>query len=405
MISFSFKFTFLIIVSLFSSVTLAAVWSSENQWDEKTEMEFSRWINEDLSANVFADPTSAYYGIKTDCADAVLVVRAIYSFENKLPFSFFNIDGVMLSNQTMKYDHIEQERRVISFLNDLGDQISAESLALKNTFSIHPKDIRPGDFYIVKWTNSKGQENRHAYLIKDILPTGNLVLLSSTTPKAKRVLATRQGMPVQLFSSAPFGFRRFKERASKVVISEDLIQYTWVKFGENEFYTRVKNLLKTEEDSYQKNFERRFANVCIGLDVRREVVEEAIRLKGERNGRCFSSAEYDEYSTPSRDHNLLMELERIKNAWLTITQKKIPHDLSSEEVQGLDFFIGKDRGPEAKSALSKRCVVSFSKSNGDSVNMNLKYFFERLSAGTVSSNPNDAIEARYGLLPSRNNCH
>lgn len=404
MISFSFKFTFLLIVSLFSSVTLAAVWSSEKQWDEKMEMDYSRWIKEDLSANVFTDPASAYYGIKTDCADAVLVVRAIYSFENKLPFSFYNVDGVVLNNQTKKYDHIEQERRIISFLNDLGDQISAESLALENTFSIHPKDIRPGDFYIVKWENNEGKTNRHAYLIKDILPTGNFILLSSTTPKTKRVLATRLGMPVQLFSSSPFGFRRFKERASKVLINDDLTQYAWVKLGEKEFYTRVKDLLKTEEDTYQKNFERRFSNICIALDVRKQVVEEAIRLKNGR--RCFSSSEYDEYSTPSRDHNLLMEFMRIKNAWLTISNKKIAHDLTTEEVLGLDFFIGKQRGPEGQFALSKRCIVSITKSNGEVMAMNLKVFFERLSNGIVSSNPNDPIEARYGAASStQNSCH
>lgn len=399
-----FRIIFLTAFVLFAKNAQAAIWESDKVWDENSELDYSRWVKETLATNIFMDKESPYFGIKTDCADALLVIRAIYSFEHNLPFSFMNVDDVVVSNKTNQYDHIEESKRLNVFLNDLGDQISAESLALKNTYSIHPRDIRPGDYYIVKWVNAEGKTNRHAYLIKEILPTGNFHLLSSTTPKVKRVLATRLGMPVQFFSGSPFGFRRFKERASSNLIKDDLSQYSWLKLGENDFYAKVKDLLKTEEDSYRKNFERRFTNVCTALDVRLEVVSEALRLKKERNGRCFSSSEYDEYSTPSRDQNLLRELERIKNAWLVITTKKFPHDLSSEEVQGLDYFIGKTRDLAGKEALSKRCVVRFSTSLGEEKSMGLKSFFERLQNGIVSSNPNDTIESRYGLVASKNNC-
>lgn len=384
--------------------TQASVWESDKVWDEKAELDYSHWVKDILATTLFNDKESPYYGIKTDCADALLVIRAIYSFENKLPFSFVNIDDVTISNKTAHYDHIEKSKRLNTFLNDLGDQISAESLAMKNTYSIYPRDIRPGDYYIVKWTNAEGKVNHHSYLIKEILPTGNFYLLSSTTPKAKRVLATRLGMPVQYFSGAPFGFRRFKERVTTNLVHEDLTQYTWNSLGENEFFSRVKDLLKTEEDTYKKNFERRFSNVCIALDVRLETVKEALRLKKERNGRCFSSSEYDEYSTPSRDQNLLRELEKIKNAWIVITTKKIPHDLSEEEVLGLDYFIGKTSHVSGKEALAKRCVVSIPMGTDELKSMGLKSFFERLQSGAVSSNPNDSIESRYGFISSKNNC-
>lgn len=383
----------------------AEVWTSVQSWNEEMEDKYSEWIKSTFNDDIFSNPSSAYYGIKTDCADALLVARLIFSYEQKLPFSFKNVDGKIVTEKTKDFDNASTDKRLVMFANSLADQVSVQNLASENSFYIHPSEIRAGDFYLVRWVNAEGKTNHHAYLIKSILPTGDLELLSSTTPKAVRTLATRLGMPVQFFAEFPYGFKRFKERQSIVASLDDKTQLQWQKLGENEFFGRIKELLRTEEDNYQKNFDRRFLNLCRALLLRYEVVLAASKRIAERNGRCLSSSEYDEFSTPSRDHNIMREFERLINGWKTLFYKKISHNLSSEEVLGLDYLIGKDNSEEGKYSLDKRCRVSFVSESGEAYSMGLRSFYQRLKAGLISSDPNQPIKVRYGLSKEMNRCN
>lgn len=382
----------------------AQVWQVQEGWSEDHERAYSEWIQESLNADIFSNTESPYYGIKTDCADAALVVRAIYSYEHKLPFSFVNVDGEILNQSTSLFDHYPLNKRFFYFANSLSDQISVNSLARFNSFSIHPKSIRPGDFYFVRWQNSQGQFNHHAYIIKSILPSGDFEFYSSTTPKMKRTLGIRRGMPLQFFTEAPFGFRRFKESTSDAPRFSDNTQYDWQKLGEFEFFKKVKNELKTEEDTIVKNFERRFFNLCNSLNLRYELVLEAQNILRQNGDKCFGKKEFDEYSTPSRDNNIAKEFERIIQGWKTILLKNMEHDLSSEEVLGLNYLIGKDHSEIAKNALDLRCKVFVPLSNNQKKSMGLRDFYLFQKQGRVSSNPNDSVLTRYGIATEKNLC-
>lgn len=399
------NFSIILLLSLASLDVSAEIWTSAQSWNEDMEEKYSEWIKTTFTADVFSNPKSSYYGIKTDCADALLVARLIFSYEQKLPFSFKNVDGEIVSEKSRDFDHYTLEKRLVAFANSLADQVSVQNLAQENSYYIHPSDIRAGDFYLVRWVNAEGKMNHHAYLIKSILPTGDFELLSSTTPKAVRTLSMRLGMPVQFFTDFPYGFKRFKERQSSVAFLDDKTQLQWQKLGENEFFGRVKELLRIEEDNYQKNFNRRFLNLCRALELRYEVVLAASKRVAEKNGRCLNSSEYEEFSTPSRDHNIKREFERIINGYKTLIYKKITHNLNSEDSLGLDYLTGKDNSEEGRLALDKRCRVNFSSETGESFSMGLRSFYQRLKAGHVSSDPNQSIKVRYGLSESIKRCN
>lgn len=400
------RFMFLFFVLQLTSLNVSAeVWSATNSWSEHYEEKYSEWIKHEFSDDIFSNPNSLYFGIKTDCADALLVARAIFSFEHQLPFSFKSVDDKIVSEKTSSFDHLSKDLRFKSFANSLADQISVQQLASENSYYIHPSNIRAGDYYLVRWVNKEGKINHHSYLIKDILPTGDFLLFSSTTPKAVRTLASRLGMPVQFFSGEPFGFKRFKERQIKVSLQSDLTQLSWQKFGENEFFGKVKALLRTEEDNYHKNFNRRFFNLCRTLELRLEVIKDAEKKILEKKGRCLTGSDFDEYSTPSRDQNIQREFERIINGWKTIISKKIDHGLSNDEVLGLDYLIGQNNTEEAKLALDLRCRIEFIDEQGKDFSMGLRSFYQRLKIGLVSSDPNQSMKARYGLEKAVRRCN
>ena len=48
----------------------AAVWTVKDDWDEAKEQAYSEWVNQHWTNDVFTNPTSALFGLKTDCADA-----------------------------------------------------------------------------------------------------------------------------------------------------------------------------------------------------------------------------------------------------------------------------------------------------------------------------------------------
>lgn len=403
--NFVLTLQFILFLSLSSLDVSAEVWTSVQSWNEEMEEKYSEWIKTSFADNVFSHPNSSYYGIKTDCADALLVARLIFSFEQKLPFSFKNVDGQIVTEKTNEFNYAPIDKRLVLFANSLADQVSVQNLASENSYYIHPSDIRAGDFYLVRWTNAEGKTNHHAYLIKSILPTGDLELLSSTTPKAVRTLSTRLGMPVQFFSASPFGFKRYKERHSSLNLQEDKTQLQWLKLGENEFYGRVKEMLRTEEDDYQKNFDRRFLNLCRSLELRLEVVLAASKRIAEKNGQCLSSSEFDEFSTPSRDQNIKREFERIINGWKTLVFKKVNHNLPSDQSLGLDYLIGKDNSEEGKIALDNRCRVHFVSETREQFSMGLRSFYQRLKTGLISSDPNQSIKVRYGLSKEMRRCN
>ena len=74
---------------LFTKISTAGVWDSDNNyWNDNWEVKYQQWAATEWKEDFFLNKVTrpAYYGIPHDCADAVYLMRAVFSYENKLPF-------------------------------------------------------------------------------------------------------------------------------------------------------------------------------------------------------------------------------------------------------------------------------------------------------------------------------
>jgi hypothetical protein len=76
------------------------IWAAKNQWSEEWETKYSKWLQEEVTANFYQR-----YKIPTDCADALVGLRWIFSRINSLPVANTVADsGNLFGNFSMKKD-------------------------------------------------------------------------------------------------------------------------------------------------------------------------------------------------------------------------------------------------------------------------------------------------------------
>lgn len=399
----------ILLLSIGPFIAKGAIYESNLSLVTPNDDSYSKWVKEAVSQDIFSNPQGKYFGIKTDCADAAFALRIIYAYEQKLPFKFVLNDGHIITQKSTLFDHVSKDeiQKLKALIEFIGQNVGSEGLAQDNTYSIDLQALRPGDLYISKWSNPKGKVTRHVYIIKDILPTGDLLLFSSTLPSAVRPLLPRKGMPQNIFKDAPFGFRRFLPLNNSLQAPlEDFsnMQYEAVKSGEEHFFKLIKNLLKNTNDTLELKIQRSIENICVALTTRFDVVEMAQELREELDGKCFTKNQYDSFSTPTRDLNISLDIERVKNAYRTIVDNQIPINLDELTSIGLNYLIAKDQSTAGLDAIKNFCSIPIETSANTRIIINIKTFYDRYKAGMVSSNPNESRESRWGLSKSTNVC-
>lgn len=388
-----------ILVSLLLSAQIfAQVWESHRKWDDTDIQAFKGWVETSLERDIFSNSESPYYGIKTDCADAIFAYMAIYSLENQLYFQIKLGHNVFIDSDSDRFDHLPQEQRLKALIHYIGSNAGTYALAYYNSYPIALQDISAGDIYIVEWQKN-GKTNRHAYLIKSFIPTGHFELYSSTTPVKTRKLALRKGMPLHLFSSSPWGFKRI---APYYLISKNRPDYSTEqykmrsKWGKN-FLGNLSKFIAQIDDDYNTNLERRIENVCDMLEGRVREVDAAIQYKS-KIGRCMNSSEYYMYSTPSRDSSLLSAMTRLLVGWKKI-RKIALEQIDTDKTQALEYFLGKDKSSESRESLYNLCPIKIENSS-----FTMRDFFLLKRSKKISSNPNDPLRRRWGLNAPRSKC-
>ena len=388
-----------ILILLFSLQINAKVWDSDRSWNDEDLSSFRNWVETKLDRDIFSNTKSPYYGIKTDCADAIFAYMAIYSLENKLYFQAkLNFNNLIDSNSS-NFDHLPKKERLKSMVHYIGSNAGTYALAYHNSYPIELKDISGGDIYITEW-NKNGKTNRHAYLIKSFQETGHFELYSSTTPAKVRKLGIRTGMPLHNFSKKPWGFKRiapyYLVSNKRADYSNEQYKYrmTWGK----DFLPNLSKYLATQKDNINKNLLRRIGNICDMLLTRVNEVEEAIIYKTKIN-RCMNSSEYYNYSTPSRDSSLQSSLTRILIGWKKIRKSKLLSDIDEDIISSLDYLLGKRKDIEAKENLYNLCPL---KIEGHVFTM--RDYFKLKRNSRLSSNPNNSLRSRWGLPAKKSNC-
>lgn len=239
------------------NVVKAEVWNSKNEWDSHWENDYENWVRENLRTNIFTSEDGILGRVSTDCADALYDIRILYSYEHSLPF-IINAPDVLKSKMklfgsyTSMFDSIKDEKaRVRAFINFINSEAGTETI-FKDTFPVAINQINSGILYLVEWS-LLGKMINHSYIIKGFDEDHELQYYASDAPRKVRKLQVDSKYPRFSYSSAPFGFRRWKH-PEHLLIPEKAIspkagysreQYTLLeKVGKRQILKEIRKQLQ-----------------------------------------------------------------------------------------------------------------------------------------------------------------
>ena len=407
----------MILLGLSQSVH-ADLWQATNEWDMQWEKRFANWMRSSaVHKKMFTSSSSPYYGIKADCADASYALRAIFSLENSLPFRVQNPSGGRnaynyLSNELDKFDRYGNSRkRLVAFINYLGDQVGTEHLSHHDTTPVSVSSIAPGMIFTYKIKRFTGKTIRHSYNIKDVTMTGNFDVIYSTQAIAKSGsdMMYRQEY---MFSNTPhgvWGFKRFKwPHLQGVSINRypENFGYSQEQFalvddmGTRSFFRHVKKTLQVSEETPQGLLTRSLNTLCVQAKDRVTYVNQAIEHMNNNGSRCMDYANYDAYSTPARDKALNEAFHS-----LFANRRDVESMGQSDEVDSdlWKAIVAIEKGAQysTEQDLYNLCSVNYRAGK----TIHLAELYRRQEAGLLSSHPNDRIENRWGETTRRGtNC-
>ena len=392
-------------LSILSFSAKAAVWEDTNSWSIEYEQQFSAWMQGPaVRVGMFNDRGSPYYGISTDCADTAYALRAVFAFENKLPFAITNPSGSRetsksLNNKSNKFDYAGvPAKRLVAMITEIGDSVGTENLTRYDTFPMAIKSIAPGAIFTYKIQARFGKFIRHAYNIKDVNPVGTFDVVYSTQANhaSRGDLLRRRDREFENLPNEPWGFRRFRwpEHLNKSLseipleLGASTEQYSLAsKMDTRSFFKYVGKQLATTTETPEVRMNRIFASVCLESQARIMYVNEAKNYLSQSGNACMDYEKFDAYSTPARDGATKDMYEKFQYALAESKQLGV----ANTPIVAFADYIFNGKG-SVQAELLAACPVEYK--TGTVIDLAL--FWKRLAAGKMSSHPNDTVEVRWG---------
>ena len=410
------RYLVILLLMSYQTVSHAAVWSNKNKWNAQWEDRYSLWVASNYTKRIFLN--GKYAGIKHDCADSAYFARLVFAYENKLPFVIkdprfeamskedfaklardyppetnynpYAIVKPWITNDFDYYDKLPAKERFLRFIRFVGEFTGTESLMVDTyPVKLSRKWFRPGVIAALPRIKIKGGPNAflsqdstdpereaespgHAQIVTKVDKHGVIHYLKSTVP-AK--LQAFQHTTLNSFVPDEKGgsFRLWKQPDYYGKPENSLPGY-----GTGQYYLKgvfedamQKRLAKVQESNDQKYF-RLSSEVCHQVEQRVPVVNEAWKFKQNIGGRCMDYGEFDSHSTPSRDG-------KIKKALKYLVQSATGS--KEGDVKVVAKYLNKACGSIEYLPGKKITAAKFS---------------QRLMAGKVSSDPNQAPAVRWG---------
>jgi hypothetical protein len=148
---------------------------------------------------------------------------------------------------------------------------------------------------------------------------------------------------------------------------------------------QVQARLAMRTESKPEAITRQAQNLCVLINSRKDVVLKSEARRQQLAGACMAFDDYDAYSTPSRD-------KRIRTILSDMIKMGTGFGLSAaQRGKNLQPFLTADICPDIEYAPGQK--------------ISLYDYTQKVLRGDVSSNPNDSLEARWGLAEhARNSC-
>ncbi len=312
------KAILLSIILLISAHSEAAVWETTHSWSETYEAQYSQWIKDTFKYDIFSNPSGAWYGIPTDCADAVYAARIIFAYENALPVSFTNIENMRanLSNEMTLWDGLPEKEKVRRFIRYVSDLTSTQTLGYDTyPIQISRETFRPGVIF-VNPTLSREDENivgtrgGHAETVIHIEENGFIRTLYSTTPSKVRDLITTRN-PYSWPISRLGGFRAWKTTKTSDLVSQ--VQFEVAGWSPQirptrkqiyQWHETIRRQIRLRPPTIDERSDVVIESICNLWQGRVDAINNAWKAIQNNSGRCLSADLMDEHSTTKRDARL-----------------------------------------------------------------------------------------------------
>lgn len=303
------------LILTYCSLSQAKVWNAVNAWNDEYEARYSAWVQDTYKFDIFSNPSSPWYGIATDCADAVYAVRIIFAYENSLPVSFTNIENMRqtLTNNMSNWDHLPEKQKIRQFINLVSNLTSTKTLGYDTyPIKIDRAIFRPGVIFLnpaltAEEENIVGTRGGHAEIITEIEDNGYIRTLYSTTPmKVRELISTRN--PYSWPLSRLGGYRMWKTAAPAPFMSSE--QFQMAGWRENVAPTRkqiyqwhesIRKILRLRIPTVDERIDVVVESICNLWQGRVLAVNTAWASIQSNGGRCLSASLMDEHSTNKRD--------------------------------------------------------------------------------------------------------
>ena len=398
----------LLLSSLWGSSLQAAVWKSQNSWSNPWEVKYQNWVANNWKPNFFMDPNrKIYYRIPHDCADAIYLMRLVFSYENRLPFVINDgtKSGKLIGNNMNQWDKLPENQRVRNFMLYVNDRVGTRSL-VNDTYPIPLSQIRAGDLYV--------EPGSHSYEIVAITDTGVPVIMSSTTPASPKMMIQLYAFPFFIPSdikNMTDGYRRFKwpqniRRPMQQQPGYSAEQYhiaAATDYNYVAFTDIIAKKLQRRPEPIPEKTKRLLHGLCSFAKERVNYVNDGLqyvrqlRSKTDRHGRvarqCMNATEYDYYSTPSRDKRLKRYFEEVLN--VAYTGGVLPEGQITPQLIARAIFHDVIP-PDVERAMDQTCRLAVYPQN-DRQYINLRQLWKNIAAGNLSSDPHAPYQNRWGL--------
>lgn len=402
-----FKFVGVIFLILSSTIVQSAVWETENDyWNGNWELKYQQWVSKNWKPDFFMSPAKPEYNrIPHDCADSIYLMRAVFAYENKLPFKihYLNKKNKYITNLMTNWDKYPEDQRFRQFALFLNDRVGTRSFA-KDSYPIALSQIKAGDLYVEPGT--------HSYGITGITDTGVTAIMSSTTPASPKYM-------IQLYSFPFFiphdpvgmsdGYRRFKWPRNIAKPAQQQPGYSneqyqiAQKVGLNyiPFTDIIAQKLQRRKEPLEEKTMRLMHSLCAFAKERVNYVNDGLayvnRLRSQGKRQCMNAKEYDYYSTPSRDKRLFRFFTEVEK--IAYQGGKLTEDQVNAQVLARTIFH-----PELPDGLINEldefCGLAIYPGDNKK-HINLRQLWDTLKLGKVSSDPHAPFDNRWGLTETK----
>lgn len=374
-------------------VAFSSVWEVEQRWNQSWEEQYSSWVEQNWQQDVFTKESSLLYNLKTDCADASYAMRATFSYLNRLPFQATTSSGRKINQSLSQFDQVaNKEQRFRLFLEYIFTNTNTQTLSVDTyPVAISRQTLRPGMLYVAPGI--------HSYQVIKLDIFGNIQTLSSTVPKAVRVLFLNHSFPFYLpsdYQKYSDGFRAFRW-PDNLSPNESKDQFTISKQAQGSFVVYSNQLiarLSLKQEPLEFKIRRHLESLCCYARERSVLVAQAYVKKLQRKGACLDRSQFEDYSTYQRDSRLKEYFSYLQSLKSDLDWQVLPQELKTRYLSLFNSYY-QDSFCQIETSWPAKPLLS------------LYEIRQALVSGKLVANPNADIEQRWGLkeFTENNNCY